>query len=100
MYRMCLDCNNGQGLRLPAGEVTCPEDHGSVVCLFEVGDVIGDFRVEEMLPAGEGGYATVYRALPLVASSGIGKPYPKEVAVKVALSHRRGAIEREAEVLV
>src|SRR5436190_16851848 len=93
MYRLCPDCNNGQGLRLAPNQVACQEEHDDFICLLEVGDVVGDFQIEEVLPAGEGGYATVYRATPRVQG------YPKVVALKVAPTMRRAALEQEANAL-
>jgi serine/threonine protein kinase len=88
-----MECNEGQGLKLTPGVVACDQDHEAIVYLLEPGDVVGDFKVDEVLPAGEGGYSTVYRATPHVEG------YPPSVALKVALSNRRGALELEAAVL-
>ncbi|HEX9990893.1 MAG TPA: serine/threonine-protein kinase [Chloroflexia bacterium] len=93
MYRVCLECNNGEGRRLPLGHVECPYEHGATVCLLEVGDVIGDFQIEEVLPAGDGGYAKVYCAKPLEPG------YPAQVALKVAAADRRMALEQETAAL-
>ncbi len=93
MYRICPDCNNGHGSRLAPEQVACQQEHDDVLCLLEVGDVVGDFQIEEVLPAGEGGYATVYRARPRVPD------YPKTVALKVASMMRRAALEQEANAL-
>lgn len=103
MYRMCVECNNGRGLRLAAGVMECPHEHDAVACVLEVGDALGDFRVEEALPAGDGGYAKVYRASPLPSASSFSSPYsisyPPQVALKVAQSSRRRALEQESVAL-